>query len=297
MVEVRRDGLTGVEVIVVPGRADRPDPPSGAETRPHAQSGCPFCPGHEAETPAEVDSEGRPGREPDSAGWQVRVFGNKYPAFDRHEVLVFAPEHDAEMADLTDAQVGLCLAVAARRLREFRADPDVAAVMFIVNEGRGAGASLDHPHGQLLGLPVSPPALTAEMPGPDGRCKVCEAVEAEREGPRLIFDEGATAYTPYASGWPFEVLVAPPHLDPFEQSGSHVLFDVGRALRRVLLALREATGGSPYNLVVHSGVGHWHVHVVPRLTVWGGVELGADVRVNTVDPDDAAERLRAVLPS
>ena len=226
----------------------------------------------------------------------MRVFGNKYPAFDRHEILVFAPEHDAEMADLTDTQVALCLAVAARRLRQFRKDPYVKAVMFIVNEGPGAGTSLDHPHGQLLGLPVAPPALVAEMPGPDGRCKVCHVVERERSSPRALVDEGAVAFTPYASSWPYEVVVAPPHLDPFENAGSHVLYDVGRALRRVLLAIRAATEGVPYNLLVHSGVGHWHVHVVPRLQVWGGVELGAGLRINPIDPDVAAAELRAVLP-
>ena len=260
------------------------------------RDGCPFCPGREAETPAEVDSEGHAGRQPDRPGWQVRVFANKYPAFQRHEVLVFAPDHDAEMADLTDTQAALCLAVAARRLRSFATDPYVTAVMFVVNEGRGAGASLEHPHGQLLGLPVAPPVLAVERPGADDRCKVCGCVEAERRGPRLLVDEGATAFAPYASAWPFEVLVAPPHLDPFERAGTHVLLDVGRALRRVLVAVREVTDGAPYNLVVHSGMGHWHVHVIPRIAVWGGVELGAGVRINTVDPDDAAARLRAALP-
>ncbi len=296
MVDVRRDVLTGASVIVVPGRAERPAAPVvPLNPRTSRAEGCPFCPGHEAETPAEVDSEGPPGRRPDQAGWQVRVFANRYPALNRHEVLVFAPEHDAELADLTDPQAALCLAVAARRLRAFRADEGVAAVMFVVNEGASSGASLDHPHGQLLGLPVTPPALVAEQPDGDG-CKVCRAVEAERAGPRLLLDEGATAYAPWASAWPYELVVAPPHLDPFERSGAQVLYDVGRALRRSLAAVRAVTGGAAYNLVVHSGIGHWHVHVVPRVTVPGGIELGAGITVNPVDPDEAAVALRAALP-
>lgn len=296
MVEVRTDVLSGVDVVVAPARALRPHIPSTYVDRLPQREGCPFCPGHEAETPAEVDSEGRPGRQPDTEGWQVRVFHNKFPAFDRHEVLVFGPTHDHEMADLTDTQVALCLAVAGRRLRVFGESDDVAAVMFVVNEGPGAGASLEHPHGQLLGLPVPPRELVAEMPDADGRCKVCASVESERRGPRMILDEGAATFAPWASGWPYEVLVAPPHLDPFELAGPQVLLDVGRALRRVLLALRRATGGAPYNLVVHSGMGHWHVHVVPRTVVWGATELGAGVRINEVDPDVAADQLRAALP-
>jgi UDPglucose--hexose-1-phosphate uridylyltransferase len=294
--EVRRDPLTGVEVVIAPERALRPQIPVAYGDRGSLAQDCPFCPGHEAETPAEVDSEGPPGRVPDTADWQVRVFANRYPAFERHEVLVFAPEHDAEMADLTDTQVALCLAVAGRRLGAFREDPDVAAVMFIVNEGPGAGASLEHPHGQLLGLPVAPTALRAEAPDTDGgACKVCAAVETERSGPRVVLDEGATAYCPWASAWPYEVVIAPPHLDPFEHSSPLVLYDVARVLRRLLLALRDVTGGAPYNLVVHSGMGHWHVHVVPRTIVVGGMELGSDLRVNHVDPDDAAAALRAAV--
>lgn len=293
---MRRDPLTGVEVVFAPERALRPDLPTSTRERPKTVETCPFCPGNEKETAAEVDSEGRYGRDPDTPGWQVRVFANRYPAFEAHDVIVFSPLHNQEMADLTDPQVALCLAVAARRLRKFRVLPGVEAVMFIVNEGRGAGASLEHPHGQLFGLPVTPAALLAELPARDGRCKVCQIVESERGGPRVVHDEAAFAYTPWASAWPYGVVITPPHLDPFEHSGMHVLFDVGRALRRVLIAVRGATGGAPYNVVVHSGMGHWHVHVIPRIPVLGGIELGSGVRINYLDPDDAAEQLRAHLP-
>jgi UDPglucose--hexose-1-phosphate uridylyltransferase len=297
VVDVRRDPLAGVEVVFAPERALRPDLATTRRDRVVDVDSCPFCPGHEKETAAEVDSEGRFGSAPGTPGWQARVFANKYPAFAAHDVLVFSPKHTDEMADLTDPQVAVCLAVAARRLRTFRYQQGIASVMFIVNEGHGAGASLEHPHGQLVGLPVPPPALVAEMPGPDGACKVCLSLDSERQGPRMIIAEGATAYSPWASGWPYEVLVAPPHLDPFEHSGSHVLFDVGRALRRVLIALRTATDGAPYNLIVHSGMGHWHVHVLPRIPVLGGIELGSGVRINYVDPDEAAATLRTHLPA
>jgi UDPglucose--hexose-1-phosphate uridylyltransferase len=296
VVDVRRDPLTGTEVVFAPERALRPELPTNLHHRPTIVESCPFCPGNEKETAAEVDSEGRYGRDPDTPGWQVRVFANRYPAFDAHDVLVFSPQHNQELGDLTDAQVALCLAVAARRLRKFRALEGVEAVMFIINEGRGAGASLEHPHGQLVGLPVAPAALVAEMPGSDGRCKVCLSVELERRGPRVVHDEGAFAFAPWASAWPYQTIIAPPHLDPFEHSGSHVLYDVGRALRRVLCALRKATDGAPYNVVVHSGTGHWHVHVIPRIPVLGGIELGSGVRINYLDPDDGAEQLRTHVP-
>ena len=43
----------------------------------------------------------------------------------------------------------------------------------------------------------------------------------------------------------------------------------------------------PWNAWLHLG-GHWHLEVVPRLTVFAGLELGAEIYVNVIEPESAA---------
>lgn len=79
--EVRIDQLTGLRVILAPGRAERPDAfsPAPAEARPGAAERCPFCEGREDRTPPEVWADRPEGGEADTPGWRVRSVPNLYP--------------------------------------------------------------------------------------------------------------------------------------------------------------------------------------------------------------------------
>jgi galactose-1-phosphate uridylyltransferase len=169
--EIRRD-LRGEAVIVSPGRAGRPyDFNESAEAR---LSRCPFCPGHERETPPEVDAVRRDGSAPDGPGWTVRVVPNKYPAFPRepgggsaawgvHEAIVESPEHGQGLADMPAAQVADVLGIYQRRLRAARADGRIEYGCIFKNHGPEAGASLEHPHSQLMAVPFVPRRIAEEV--------------------------------------------------------------------------------------------------------------------------------------
>ena len=330
--ELRQDPIGGGWVAITAGRAARPEAFLGDVGTPRGPLGCPFCPGNEHMTPPEVWADREPGTGADKPGWHVRVVPNKFPAFagpvtsakhnggpwgvaprsDRglyrsaptagvHEVVVHNPDHWATLADLTVPEVARAMAAWRARLVAHR-DQAFGALLVIVNQGRTAGASLEHPHSQVFATAGRPDRVQAELDRLAGEaCAACATVAAERDGPRLVSATGdLLVLCPWASASPFEALLLPgAHRPRFEDGGAEDDTAVATALRDLLRRFRGVAGDhAPYNLVLHSappGVDdfHWHLHLLPRLTTYGGFELGTGVIINVVDPDRAAEALRA----
>jgi UDPglucose--hexose-1-phosphate uridylyltransferase len=278
-------------VATAPSRFGRPgasapflDPVTDEEVE-----SCPFCEGREKRTPPESLALPAEGRQPDTPGWLVRVVPNLYPAFERQEVVVHAPFHARSLVELDRAQLELI--AEAWRLRAAAARSEGFEHVFVfVNEGKAAGASLLHSHSQLLWLREQPPLPAAEEEG-DG-CRLCEYLTRERtDGSRVVLEQdGLVLLCPYASRAPFECLVA-----PLEHEGSGLQSaQLGGGLALAVEALRRLDaldGPRPANLWLHEG-GHWHLELLPRLTVFASIELGAGLYVNTLAPEEAARTLR-----
>jgi len=258
-------------------------------------------------TPPEVDAVRPGGAAADGPGWTLRVVPNKFPVFPGgHEVVIHSPDHDAELHALSDEAVVATLAAAQRRLRAYAA-AGAAAGLVAVNQGVGAGASLDHPHAQLFALPMVPAALAAEIDGfaafeAKGRhCLLCDVIARVREGGDLLLHDGEVlAWTPDASRYPFEVWLAPArHAADFCACEAQTLAALAAALKRVLAAVDDVTGGAPLNWWLHTipfgaqGPFHWHLEVAPRTTALAAFELGTGMAIDVVEPRDAAARLRA----
>lgn len=223
----------------------------------------------------------------------MRVVPNLYPALERQEVVVHSPEHARSLAELPDERLTRVAEAWSSRAAAALAEgfPYVHA---LVNEGREAGASRGHSHSQLVWLREAPPEVVVED---GGDCAVCSHLAAEVEtGTRVLGDRGGVvALVRWAGRLPYELLLAPidhPDGSAFE---SPRLGDALGLLAKSLRHLHAAEGGPvPLNVWLHDGP-HWHLEVVPRLNVLAGLELGAGIYVNTLDPDDAAERLRASI--
>jgi UDPglucose--hexose-1-phosphate uridylyltransferase len=325
--ELRQDPLSGGWVAITAGRAARPEAFLGDVGALRGPLGCPFCPGNEHLTPPEVWAERDPGTDPDRPGWRVRVVPNLFPAFSGppagvqgngasggsgglyrsaptagvHEVVVHNPDHQATLADLEMPAVARAMAAWRERLAA-HGRGRFGAVLVIVNQGRTAGASLEHPHSQVFATAGRPGRVQAELDRlAGGGCAACATVAAEDHGPRLVERAGElVTLCPWASAAPFEALLLPAaHRPRFEAGDAAGDTAVAAALRSLLRRFRGAAGDrAPYNLVLHSappGVDdfHWHLHLLPRLTTYGGFELGTGVIINVVDPDRAADALRA----
>ncbi|HSL60058.1 MAG TPA: HIT domain-containing protein, partial [Acidimicrobiales bacterium] len=296
--ELRYNPLTGRWVTIAAGRAERPRDfaTRRLEVEPRHGRPCPFCPGHEDHTPHTLGEYGPPG------AWQVRVVANLYPAFEGtagmqvhqvgplhhqapasgvHEVLITARQHHTDWSELEDHHVDLVMTALADRIAEHATHPAVRYTQAIVNYGREAGASLEHPHAQVLGIPFVAGEIGDEVHAlaDTGPCLICRIVESEEDvGVRIVAaDEHAVVISPFWAGAPYEMLVIPRH-----HVGSLALGDeagrasVGRLLRDALGRLRMVLGDVAYNLVFHTephhheGTFHWHVHVLPRTTTIAG---------------------------
>jgi UDPglucose--hexose-1-phosphate uridylyltransferase len=317
MSELRHDGVTGRLVLLAPARDARPvtalddrSPRAVGAPRP-----CPFCPGAEGDTPPEVAriGEGAPG----TSGWRVRVFPNLYPivggaaagpgATGAHEVVALSPAHDATYGRLSDDQAIDVVMMLRERARAHRTAGH-AYTQVLVNQGRAAGGSIEHPHAQIVALDFVPPAVTVAVErfaaAGDDLILADRADAGEREQ-QVIEGAEVAAWCPTGSAVPFESRIAALSPGPrLEDATDGQIVGVSIVLRDVLAATSaclDATSATPYNVVFHNGPAseerpyHWWVSVVPRVSVVAGFELGTAVLVNTVDPRDAAQRLRERL--
>jgi UDPglucose--hexose-1-phosphate uridylyltransferase len=218
------------------------------------------------------------------------VVPNLYPIFDQHEVVVSTPRHVRSFAELTEEETA-AVAIAWRERARAAREAGFGYIHALLNEGREAGASLPHSHSQLAWLPEAPPAVVAEIAG--GECAVCAQLEAElASGERLVLEcDGLVVLAAYGGRLPYELLLAPrehPSGGGFESELlAPALGLVAEALRR----LHAVEGPVPVNAWLHD-TGHWHVEILPRLTVFAGIELGAGIYVNSLPPEVAASALR-----
>jgi UDPglucose--hexose-1-phosphate uridylyltransferase len=290
------DELTGDRVILAPARALRPDTfRVHAEPLPASVATCPFCAGNEHETPPEVARRG--GGEPDTPGWSLRVVPNKYPIVGdgvagAHEVVIFSPAHDADWGALSDDAAGDVL-VAARDRARFHLARGCEYVQVFVNQGKPAGASIEHPHAQLVALDVVPPRALDRL-----RRFSARAFADDRAHPVSEGDVGV--WCPPASPTPFSMRLA--HANGgarFDETDDDITRSTGRAIRAAVNALHSVLGAVAYNVLVesapreHSGDFRWWVDIVPRVTVAAGFELSTGLSVNVVAPADAASALRS----
>jgi UDPglucose--hexose-1-phosphate uridylyltransferase len=220
---------------------------------------------------------------------------NLYPVFDRHEVVVSTPRHVRSVAELTDDEVGGVVTAWRERARAARA-AGFSYVLALLNEGREAGASLAHSHTQLAWLPDEPPAVGAERAG-ETDCAVCRHLQGElAAGERAILErDGIALLAAYGGRLPYELLIAPRAHEETTAFESELLAPALRMLGEALRRLQVLEGLLPVNAWLHDG-GHWHLEVLPRLTVFAGIELGAGIYVNSLAPEAAAARLREIGP-
>ncbi len=295
MQELLVDELSGERVILAPARSLRPDTYRvPGERQPRTDAACPFCDGNELDTPPEVARIG-PG-EPQSRGWRVRVVPNKYPIVGdgvagAHEVVILSPAHHADLGVLP---VESCTAVlhALRDRTRFHLACGLEYAQPFVNHGQAAGASIRHPHAQLVALDFVPPKVEARM-----KSFTAEAFAGDRE--HVVAEGAVDVWCPRASMSPFFTRVALAETGArFDEIDDDSVGLVAAALHDTVARLHAVLGEPAYNLVFETGPRdcdgpfRWWIDVIPRLTVAAGFELGTGVWVNVVSPADAADALR-----
>ncbi len=328
MPELRQNFMTKEWVVIATERAKRPDQmvvKKAAKPAVSFAENCPFCPGHENQTPPEIL------RLPDGDRWKARVVPNKFTAlsptakpertihrsrrsmggFGVHDVIVETPDHSLPMALMADAHVADILRIYKIRFDELSLDPRIAHVTIFKNHGTDAGTSLEHPHSQMIATPIISHQVRQRFQealqhhDDYGCCIFCQMIEEElQEKERVVLEsEHFVAVELYASPSPFFTHIYPKrHMASFGDISTKEVSDLGRVLRTMLAKLYVGLENPDFNFTIRTApaelVGvryfHWYMSVIPRLTRTAGFELGSGMFINTVIPEAAAEFLRGV---
>ncbi len=330
MPELRQNFVTKEWVIISSERAKRPSSYAEPTDRrlatdyPEYDPTCPFCPGNE-----EIDlgiacipSEGP---------WQVRVVHNKFPALvsegqpihtvdgvqhrlagvGHHEVVVIHPRHNTTMALMEPHEVQLVFEMFQQRGKAMAQDPRIQQIIYFKNHGRRAGASLVHPHCQIIGMPVVPDTIRRriidvqrhfEQTGESPLCRML-ADELEREERLVAVSEHFAAFVLYAALSPFHIWIVPrQHRACFLQVLQDELADLGWIVRDVLRRIYFGLNNPDYNLIIRTSpvretddiFFHWYISLVPRLSFMAGFEMGSGMHINPSLPEMSAAFLRDV---
>jgi UDPglucose--hexose-1-phosphate uridylyltransferase len=338
MSELRQDVTTKEWVILAPERGKRPQQEPRKKRAditdlPNWDSNCPFCPGNEKETPAEVY---RIPAEKESPEWAVRVVPNRFAAltpqgdtirieegpffrkmggYGAHEVIIDSPSHNTPLALKQYDEVEKILQAYRERYNTLKKNRRLKHIIIFKNCGWAAGTSLVHPHSQLVATPIMAPYyhrkfdVAHEYYADLGRCLYCDLInfDLEKGDKRIIATtDNFLVIHPYASHVPYETWILPRlHHASFGLFPTSFLPDLARVVKDVAFCLYRGLDNPAYNLIVDSTTTddeedpyyHWHIRIIPRLTTIAGFEMGSGIYISTALPEETAEYMRETARS
>lgn len=323
MAEFRTDPLRGHTVLINGQRGRRPSEFTLSISTPPAES-CAFCRGHEDQTPRAIEQDAE-------TEWTYRLFPNRFPAVHadatsalpddeglayqlatgRHEVLVETNDHFAQADEYGADRWVTIFEIWQRRLRALYREQQIRYVHIFRNQGYRGGATLVHPHQQIVALPLIPHAiaLRLERLSEDGihdQCAHCRWIANELSaGTRLLAqDDDLIALSCFAPRFPYEWQILSREHERFEQLDAARLGRLAALLLGGLKALRRACDAPDFNLILFStppderfSAPSWAIDVLPRISTQAGFEWGTGVHIVSKPPEEAAETLRSCWPA
>ena len=326
--ELRQDLVTGDWVVIATGRARRPEDFASSKREvieENPEKPCFFC--YPEETEQEKDSLIYRLADGD---WSLRVFPNKFPAFARgrsvkhkeegpyfsmdgagyHE-LVVTRDHRKQIAEMNILEVAEIVDAYQERYIELMNKKSVNFIEIFHNHGKEAGASISHPHSQIMAIPVISPYVQLELDGAERyhknnkHCVYCTMIEWEAEHKkRIVFEnDDFIAFCPFSSRAAFEVWVLPKKHKPyFERTADKEKLALAEALQVAVRKIYAALEDPAYNFYIHTAPCdgkdyphfHWHIEILPRTANWAGFELSTGIEISTIQPEVAAEYLRKI---
>ena len=336
--ELRQDAVSGDWVVIATGRAKRPHD-FLQEKRPTFRTPKESCP-FEALHPDALIVFSR-GQKREKAQWWVEAISNKYPAFAPleksltglgkrgcasfyaagpyrwtegigfHEVVV-TRDHTRSIAEMSDEEVEMVIRAYQERYRALQKEDCIEYIAIFHNHGRLSGATIAHPHSQIMALPVIPPAVGRSLKGSseyfrsNHSCIHCAVIKHELgAASRIIYEnESCVALAPYASKTAFEMRIFPKaHSAHFEKIQDAERAGLAAALRVTLAKLRKGLNNPDYNFFLHTAPAadkkeydhyHWHIEILPKTAIWAGFEIGTGIEISTISPESAAAFLKSI---
>ena len=327
--QLRQDLVSGDWIVIAPGRAKRPvfrgkrKEERGKKRMVAPKSSCPF-------EDLQKTGHGEPILSYGDGKWDLQILENKYPAFTHrnicaaigkigpysvtetvgHHDILITRDHNKNFPKLPKAQARQVLEAFRDRYLMLLNDKCLAYVFILHNWGPKAGASVYHPHYQIISTPIVPPDVTHSLRGSERyfkknkKCVHCVMIDFEKKNrKRIIYENaGAIAFAPFVSKNPFEIRIFPKkHLPYFENTLDLDIDSVVDTLQFSLRKLEKNLKDPDYNFFIHTApikdkakykMYHWHIEISPKININAGFELGTGVEINDLDPDEAAKLLR-----
>jgi len=322
--ELRMDLVSNDWVAIAAGRARRPSSFGRVRRRRKetAKKDCPFC------QSGILEGGVRARRDQTNGDWLVVAVPNQYPAFSPaeelnqrkkgpnqamdgvgyHEIIITF-DHEKQMAQFSREEIKAVIEVYQERYLDLMKKKFVKYVSIFHNHGPEAGASVSHPHSQIIAIPVLDPDLRNSIDGANnyfqsqGKCVYCAMLNWDiRDKKRIIYEnEKFVVLCPFAPQVSFEVRVYPkkhqPYFEKIDDKEKDLFAD---ALRQALSRIYKGLKNPDYNFYIHTApcdganydFYHWHLNIIPKTSVWAGFELCAGIEISTIEPEKAARYLR-----
>ena len=320
--EARFDPINDKTVLIAPKRARRP--------KDHKEHECPGCIPKLTPPAVYVFPEDAPR---DGVNWHVRVVPNKYSCFSdvggnrrfelkaglggiqdpagKCEVVFETKRHSYPVYARTTSEIEYCFRALISRYRAARSDARTRFWYAFKNLGKIAGGTLDHEHWQLYSLPFIPPSIhdrygrAAQFYNQTGKSYHSQMLDNEKTvGDRVVaITNHFLTFVPFASGMPYEICIAPLRDSAdFSTMTEEELIDFAESFHDAVVRLYIVHPELAFNVAIHTAAFEhasapwysWYLSILPRLTTLAGVELGINVMVNPVAPEEAASTLRAL---
>lgn len=321
--ELRMDLVSNDWVVIATGRARRPESFAKHERAKETvlPKDCPFCNEDYILKEAIFKTFRADG------SWVALSIPNKYPAFTHngfnkrkegpnrimdgygyHEVII-TYDHDKQMALFPQDEIRRVVDIYQARYLSLMNQEHIKYVSIFHNHGKEAGASIGHPHSQLIAIPVIDPDMRSSLAGAEayhtsqGKCVYCTMIEWDlKDGRRIIYEnEKFVVLCPFAPQMSFEVRVYPKiHQPYFERLIGKEKGLFADALKVALNKIFQGLKDPAYNFYLHTApcdganydYYHWHVNILPKTAIWAGFELGTGIEISTIEPEKAAEFLK-----
>jgi UDPglucose--hexose-1-phosphate uridylyltransferase len=314
--EIRKD-IFERDVVIATSRSKRP----GAFLQNHSrEKACPFCPGNEKLTEKTLLAL------PDEKNWKVRVLKNKYPVLYKrslkpvtenfystftpcgaHEILIETRGHDREYFNMPEKDIVLIIKALKERHKQLMKIPDVNYVTIFKNKGERGGASLAHPHMQIIASPIFPHKISEEMHESENyfkeekKCAYCAIIHNEvKVNKRIVYrNSDWVVICPFVSRWPYQTTILPKrHFSDLSEIGESEMRTLAKTTRHLFYGYSKLFNDPPYNMMYHnfpqSDFWHFHISVYPRLITPAGFEFFG-LNVNITQPEQAARDLKKAI--
>lgn len=338
MSDIRYDRLKDSYVIIAPERLHRPSGEIYDVERRAEKRVCPFCEGNEKFTPPEIFAMRSSDSFANEKGWKTRVVPNLYKAvqieaphehhygmfehwdgFGAHEVLIDTAEHFTSMTQWSEQNVIDWITTLSLRVKDLRKDKRIASLSLFKNEGVEAGGTQPHSHTQIIGLPIVSKVKREEYErlyqhykhNENSLIQVLIEEEIKADGIRIVTSsEHFTAFCPYASSHPFEIMISSRKaLGEIDTLSDASIEELASLLLLVLKKLKKELKHLNFNLILSSPplqentfseellhsmaeANRFYIQIIPRIFKYGGFEQETDILINPVAPEVAAKLLR-----